>query len=222
VKRSRGWSLAVSYPVEICSITEHFDDMLCQAISNFAVSWYRLRYLGVRVLVPIVSAPMTNQDTPHVFDFPHKLRLSSSDHEFSVPASVGNLPGAEVLIDIFEVFLQFIQSCPLAPVIRILFQPANPNVIFLVVNELYSFHKSAFAIVPYRPPLKESRWGVGNEKFTSSLGRAFPPWAPGLPWIQWLLPLGEPWLSQEAEASVVEPGLPVGSPWPPVPERLAE
>lgn len=73
MKRSRGWSLAVSYPVEICSITEHFDDMLCQAISNFAVSWYRLRYLGVSVLVPIVSAPMTNQDTPHVLDFPHKL-----------------------------------------------------------------------------------------------------------------------------------------------------
>ncbi len=48
-------------------ITEHLNDMFCKRLFNLTMSWYRLRYFSLGVLVPVMFATMTKENTVHLF-----------------------------------------------------------------------------------------------------------------------------------------------------------
>ena len=54
-------------------IAKHFDNIFRQAISYLTVSRNRLGNFSIRVLIPIVTAAVTDEDTSHVLYFPDKL-----------------------------------------------------------------------------------------------------------------------------------------------------
>jgi hypothetical protein len=52
----------------LCLLAEHLQDMPPEMFLDLAVSWHGLRDLCRRILIPIMSAAMANEDTTQIFD----------------------------------------------------------------------------------------------------------------------------------------------------------
>jgi hypothetical protein len=73
-------------------IIQHFDNVFRQSLINLTMSGNRLRHLGPWVLIPIMFAAMTDQDTTHILKLLYKILIFHGISSSATRRTLGIFP----------------------------------------------------------------------------------------------------------------------------------
>jgi hypothetical protein len=78
-------------------ITEHLDNVPCKSVLDLSMPWHRLSNFGFRVLIPVMFATVTDENTTHVlkpfYQFApfHDISRSATLRTFGIEPLVNSL-----------------------------------------------------------------------------------------------------------------------------------